>query len=62
MLFVNSTGLITHIAHRTTPLSEAIVSSNGEVAGVLEIAAGEAQRRGINIGDRVRHPAFQAVR
>ncbi len=62
MLFVNSTGRITHIAHRTTPLSEAIVSSNGEVAGVLEIAAGEAQRRGINIGDRVLHPAFHAVR
>jgi uncharacterized protein len=62
MLFVNSTGRITHIVARTTPLSEVIISSNGEVAGVLEIAAGEAQRRGIVAGDRVVHPALGADR
>ncbi len=58
MLFVNSTGRITHIVQRTTPLSEAIISSNGEVAAVLEIAAGEVQRRGIATGDRVVHPSL----
>lgn len=55
MLFVSANGRITHIAERTTPLSEAIVSSNGEVAGVLEIAGGEARRRGIAVGDRLVH-------
>ncbi len=58
MLFLGSSGRITHIVQRATPLSEAIISSNGEVAAVLEIAAGEVQRRGIAIGDRVVHPAL----
>jgi uncharacterized protein len=62
MLFTDSSGRITHIAHRTTPLSEAIVSSGGEVSAVLEIAAGEAQRRGIVVGDRVIHPALGGIR
>jgi uncharacterized membrane protein (UPF0127 family) len=58
MLFMNSSGRITHIVQRTTPLSEAIISSNGEIAAVLELAAGEVQRRGIAIGDRVVHPSL----
>jgi uncharacterized protein len=62
MLFLNASGRISHIAARTTPLSETIISSNGEVVGVLEIAAGEAQRRGIAVGDRVLHPALGAGR
>jgi uncharacterized membrane protein (UPF0127 family) len=62
MLFTDGSGRITHIAHRTTPLSEAIVSSNGEVSAVLELAAGEAARRGIAVGDRVIHPALDRIR
>lgn len=58
MLFLDRTGRITHIVPRTTPESEAIISSNGEVSAVLELAAGEAKRRGISIGDRVVHPAL----
>jgi uncharacterized membrane protein (UPF0127 family) len=58
MLFLDATGRITHIVHDAEPLSEEILSSGGEVAGVLEIHAGEAQRRGIGTGDRVLHPAF----
>jgi uncharacterized membrane protein (UPF0127 family) len=58
MLFMNSSGRITHIVQRTTPLSEAIISSNGEIAAVLELAAGEVQRRGIATGDRVVHPSL----
>ncbi len=56
MLFLDRTGCITHIVPRTTPESEAIISSNGEVSAVLELAAGEAKRRGILMGDRVIHP------
>jgi uncharacterized protein len=58
MLFLNSGGRITHVVQRTTPLSETIISSGGEVAGVLEIAAGEVARRGIAVGDRVVHPSL----
>lgn len=58
MLFVDRQGRITHIAQRAKPLSEDLIESGGEVAGVLEIGAGEAQRRGIAIGDRLIHPVF----
>jgi uncharacterized membrane protein (UPF0127 family) len=53
MLFYDATGRITHIHSRAVPQSEAIISSNGTVAGVVEILAGEAARRGIRPGDRV---------
>lgn len=61
MLFFDAAGRITHIAHRTEPLSEALVESGGTVAGVLEIAAGEARRRGIAVGDRIEHRALRAM-
>jgi uncharacterized membrane protein (UPF0127 family) len=57
MLFVDARGRITHIAHKTTPLSEEIISSNGDVAGVVEILAGEAARRGIAVGDHIQDAA-----
>ena len=53
MLFYDSNGRITHIAERATPLSEDIISSDGVVAGVLEMLGGEIARRGIKVGDRV---------
>ncbi len=53
MLFYDGNGRITHIHSRAVPQSEAIISSNGTVAGVVEILAGEAARRGIRVGDRV---------
>jgi uncharacterized membrane protein (UPF0127 family) len=62
MLFTDANGRITHIVPRTTPLSEAIVSSNGEVSAVLELAAGEAAKRGITVGDRVIHPSLVGIR
>lgn len=55
MLFFNSTGRILHIHEQAEPLSEAIIDSGVEVAGVLEILAGEARRRGIQVGDRLLH-------
>jgi uncharacterized protein len=58
MLFIDQDGTIESIARDTTPFSETVISSNGPVAGVLEIRAGEAERLGIQEGDRVRHPHF----
>jgi uncharacterized protein len=56
MLFFDQAGKIIHIAPKAVPKSEAIIPSGGEVAGVLEILAGEALRRGIRPGDRILHP------
>jgi uncharacterized protein len=56
MLFIASDGRILNIAHSTKPLSTDIVSSGAVVGGVVEILAGEARRRGIQVGDRVIHP------
>jgi uncharacterized protein len=58
MLFVDARGRITHIVEHAKPLSEDILSSGGDVAGVLEVAGGEAQRRGIRVGDRLLHSVF----
>jgi uncharacterized membrane protein (UPF0127 family) len=58
MLFFDAEGRITHIHRNATPHSEALISSRGEVGGVLEILAGEADRRGIRIGDRILLPSL----
>lgn len=53
MLFFDASGRITHIHPRARTQSEDIISSQGTVAGVLELLAGEAERRGIRKGDRI---------
>lgn len=53
MLFFDSSGRITHIHPRAVPLSDTIIDSGGNVAGVVELLAGEAERRGIRTGDRI---------
>lgn len=58
MLFIDEAGVIRTIAARTTPFSTDIVGSDGPVTGVLEIRGGEAERLGIEEGDRVLHPHF----
>lgn len=58
MVFFDKTGRITHVHEHAVPLSEQIISSGGEVAGVLEILAGEAGRRGIHSGDRIVFPGL----
>jgi len=58
MLFFDQDGRITRIAARATPQSETLISSGGTVAGVLELLAGEAERRGIRAGDRILIPSL----
>lgn len=53
MVFIGEGGVIIGIAAHTTPLSLDIVSSPGPVTAVLELNAGEAERRGIRTGDKV---------
>jgi uncharacterized protein len=56
MVFFDDRGRILRIHENAVPLSEAIIQSGAEVAGVLEILAGEAKRRGMQTGDRLLHP------
>lgn len=48
MMFIDETGRIVRIAERTTPLSEAIVSSGAPVRYALEIRGGHAKELGID--------------
>jgi uncharacterized membrane protein (UPF0127 family) len=56
MVFFDAKGRILRIHEHAEPLSEDIIDSGVEVAGVLEILAGEASRRGLAVGDRLLHP------
>ena len=62
ILFVAPNGRIVNIARDTEPFSLAPIESYAPVVGVLEIAAGSAQRLGIVPGNRIRHPAFETGR
>jgi uncharacterized protein len=53
MLFFGPDGRIVSISRNTRPLSTVIIDSGGPVSGAVEILAGEAQRRGIEVGDRI---------
>lgn len=56
MLFIDEKGRILSIARKTTPFSERIIPSGPPVRYVLEINGGEAERRGIVVGDQVSLP------
>ena len=58
MVFILADGTVHRIEARTEPLSERIISSEGKVSAVLEIAGGAAERLGLKPGDKVRHPSF----
>ena len=59
MLFVDAGGKVLHIFERTTPLSLDPLGIDAPVRAVFEIKGGESARRGIRVGDRLRHPAFR---
>ena len=58
MVFIRGDGIVHRIEAGTEPFSEAVISSNGAVAAVLELKAGIAQRIGLRPGDRVVHHLF----
>lgn len=62
MVFIARDGRVVNIAERTVPLSEATISSAGEVRAVLELNGGTAQRLGLKPGDQVTHPMFNRGR
>lgn len=58
MVFIRADGTVHRIEAKTEPFSERIISSEGPVSAVLEIAGGAAERMGLKAGDKVRHPYF----
>jgi uncharacterized membrane protein (UPF0127 family) len=54
MLFIDAGGHIVRIAARTKPHSLDTISSGKPVTMVLELRGGEAEKRGIAVGDHVR--------
>jgi uncharacterized membrane protein (UPF0127 family) len=60
MIFIRADGRILRIAENTEPLSTRIISSGGLAKGVLEVIGGTAKKYGIEPGDRVGHPLFNA--
>jgi uncharacterized protein len=61
MVFIAVDGRVHRIEARTEPLSQTVVPSRGAVVAVLELAAGAAQRLGLEPGDRVVHPVFDRL-
>ena len=61
LLFVDARGRIACIGARATPESLAIISCPKPVSGVLEIGGGEAERRGIRVGDAAKLAGFSST-
>lgn len=59
MVFIGADGVIHRIEVRTEPLSERIISSQGNVVACLELAGGASERLGLKAGDKVRHKLFK---
>ncbi|CAN0656307.1 DUF192 domain-containing protein [Nitratireductor aquimarinus] len=60
LLFVAADGTVRAIAPGT-PFSTASISPDVESQFVLELVAGTAQKTGIEVGDRLRHPRIEAA-
>ena len=58
MVFVAKDGTVARIAERTTPFSEAHISSGGPVLAVLEIKGGTAEKLGLKPGDKLLSKVF----
>ncbi|MCS0496437.1 DUF192 domain-containing protein [Ancylobacter sp. MQZ15Z-1] len=58
MVFIRADGRVASIAANTVPLSTQTISSQVPVSAVLELPAGTAKARGIEVGDRVHHRLF----
>ncbi len=58
ILFIDDEMRIVTISRNAVPRSEEFISSGGPVRFALELAAGEADRDGLRVGDLVQHPAM----
>ncbi|NRP85502.1 hypothetical protein GFPCMMHI_01398 [Ensifer adhaerens] len=60
MLFLDKTGVVTHIQEDAVPYSEAIIDSNGPVAYVIELNGGIVKKLGLAVGDKATSATISA--
>ncbi|MGY5777076.1 DUF192 domain-containing protein [Rhizobium sp. LEGMi135b] len=60
MLFLDQKGVVTHIQENAVPYSEAIISSGGPVAYVIELNGGIVRKLGLAVGDEVTSATISA--
>ena len=58
MVFISVDGKVHRVESNTEPFSTAIIPSEGDVVGVLELNAGEANKIGLKRGDQVIYPGL----
>ena len=61
IIFISEDGRVASVAHGASPQSDARIPSRSPVRFVLELPTPEAKRIGLSVGDRIRHPAIDAV-
>jgi uncharacterized membrane protein (UPF0127 family) len=59
ILFITARGRIACLREQARPLSLDLIGCDQPVKAVLEIGGGEAAKRGIRVGDLVRHAVFR---
>jgi uncharacterized membrane protein (UPF0127 family) len=61
MVFIGADGKVHRIESRTEPFSTQLISSEGNVQGVLELNAGTAASIGLKAGDVVVYPGLNGA-
>ncbi|MDX1402019.1 MAG: DUF192 domain-containing protein [Kiloniellales bacterium] len=59
MLFIDEAGLVVGIVERTVPHSLNTITVEKDAKAVLELNGGTVKRLGLQVGDRIRHEAFE---
>jgi uncharacterized protein len=62
MVFIRADGVVHRIEAGTEPFSEAVITSGGDVAAVLELKAGISQKIGLKPGDRALNAYFKPAK
>ena len=58
MIFIGPDGRVHRIEAHTEPFSTEVISSEGDVRGILEVNAGTADAIGLKVGDEVIYPGL----
>ena len=58
MVFMDETGLVTHIHENAVPLDRTPIPGGNDVLYVLEVNGGMTETMGITVGSEMRHPAI----
>ena len=60
LIFIDAAGKIVYIYPDATPLSTRTISTDQRVRAVLEVNGGQAKAHGLQVGDQVIFPSFNA--